>query len=345
MLRRILTVFASLRIPMLLFAVPYALLWTRTSESGGWIMVIAHAALVLFAFAGVDASLIKRGREPRLTLRRASELFDLRVIEVAHAVLGITALIAGFVLLFIQWKLGAVVLVALVLMELGADGFSSRWRHNRFAWSEYILPLVMLIAPAMLIAGSAKSRLARLHLQYDAALEKAESAKTAISADLITDAHERVRHLADQIDATHLMPQPVVAATFLGALALAAFTLLALRRDEMLDRGENLRTTPTRAGRAFSSCILILMLAATCALAIYGVDAHHTFGSLIGIQGGMVLAHRLPSSTADTPHRMGQRAPNATTPPSASVVPHPPRLHRHTHDRNVLNETRIAPSP
>ena len=55
----------------------------------------------------------------------------------------------------------------------------------------------------------------------------------------------------------------------------------------MLDRGEDLRTTPTVAGRAFSSFILVIILIAATALCAYGVDAHHHFGSLIGIQGGM----------------------------------------------------------
>lgn len=276
MIRRLLTVFGSLRLPILLFALPYALLWMPTSESGGWVMVIAHAALVLFGFAGVDASLLKRGREPRLTLKRNSDYFDLRIIEIARAFLAIIALIAGFVLLFIQWKLGAIALIALVLMELGADGFSPRWRRTRFAWAEWILPLAMLIAPAMAIAASAKSRLARLLAEHQSALEAANSPQTeaAVNPRMIEDAHARVDHLEAQIQAIHLMPRWVMAATILGAIALGAFVLLCLRRDEMIDRGDQLRTTPTALGRAFSGVVLALMLAALLIISALGVPEH-----------------------------------------------------------------------
>lgn len=273
MIRRLLIVFGSLRLPILLFAVPYALLWTRTSESGGWMMVLAHATLTLFGFMGVDASLLKRGREPRLTLKRNSEYFDLRVIEVGRAFLGLIALIAGFALLFIQWKLGAIALVALVLMELGTDGYSERWRRTRFAWAEWILPLALLIAPALAIAASAKSRLARLNTEYQAAVETAGSPQTeaAVNPRMIEDAHARVESLAVQIDAIRLMPHWVMAATILGAIALAAFVLLCLRRDEMIDRGDQLRTTPAAFGRGFSGFVLALMFIALLILASLGV--------------------------------------------------------------------------
>lgn len=270
---RVLTVFGSLRVPVLLFALPYSMLWMGVSDSGGWLMVLAHAALVLFGFAGVDASMLRRGMEPRLVLKRGSDWFDLRVIEVSRAVLGIAALILGFALLFVQWKIGLVALVALVAMEVCADGINDRWRRRRFAWAEWTLPLAMVVAPAMLIGASAKSRAARLDVMLEEAQRKVREFETAVTPEVRDAAEARVAELAMALKQTVLMSHGVVAATVLGALAMGAYVLLCLRRDEMLDRGERLVTTPTRFGRPFAGVLLVVMLGAAIGIAAAGVSA------------------------------------------------------------------------
>ncbi len=300
---RVLTLFGSLRLPMLLFALPYAMLWMRASESGGWLMVMTHAALVLFGFAGVDASVLRRGGEPRLALRRNIDWFDLRTIEIARAILGIVALALGFALLFVQWKIGATALLALVLMEIWSDGSAERVRRSRFAWAEWILPLVVLIGPATLVQISAESRKDRLEIMLDNAIrDDAELRVSAVNSEEATRAADRVAELTHRLAETQLLSHGVFWATIIGALALSVYVLLCLRRDEPLDRGEGLRTTATRLGRASTSFDVIVMLGALVLLAAYG--AHHAWWgpwpAVIAAWGAVLTAWASASRRDDT---------------------------------------------
>ncbi len=222
------------RWPLLLLTVPYTILWTQAAASGGWLTVLAHAALVLYGFACFDALMLDRAGEVRLGLRRERGAIDPEHLEICRIVTGATAGVLGVILLVVEPWVGVSVLAALAilaLLSLGRPADRPRWAMR---WLEVILPVAALLLPALVIRS------------YAASL------------------------VASDPEAGGAMSGSVLLATLLGAVMLAGYVLLCFLRDEDADRGEGFSTTATILGRGGATVVLFLIFALASLVAIRG---------------------------------------------------------------------------
>lgn len=231
---RLIQIAASLRLYMLLFTVPYGLMWADGRSSGGWLMVLTHALLVQYYLATFDQAALAEGQDPRLALAHDRHRFDARLVGIARSMLAVVLVVLVLVLLLGHPVLGATALAAAVMITLltgGVTGQSSAWRM-RFA--EFLWPLVVLIGPMLLLR---------------------ELAARAVAGEPVGGG----------------MPAGVQAATLMGAVMLGAYVLACMMRDEAMDRVIGLRTAATTFGRAGSTFYLFLWLGGAVGLASWGV--------------------------------------------------------------------------
>ncbi len=229
----------TLRIDLLALTVPFAFVWATTSHSGGLVMVVTFALLVLLFALSFDLSLLSIGMDPRVSIARDRFQYNVELLERARGLTLSAVIIAALVLLFVQWGLAVFALLAaattVVLLRNGAGRSGAR----RLFLAEWLWPLAMLIVPMGII----------WLWQWSDRQAGGGSAG------------------APPLDA------PAFAATILGALLLAAFILASLMHSEQADRASGLRTTPAVAGRTTAEAVLFLVLSAAVLLAIAGVSA------------------------------------------------------------------------
>ena len=65
---RLLRTVEALRLYVILLTTPYAILWADATHSGGWVMVVVHALLVLCYALSLDLAAQRAGMDPRLSL-------------------------------------------------------------------------------------------------------------------------------------------------------------------------------------------------------------------------------------------------------------------------------------
>lgn len=247
---------ASLRLSMLVFAVPYAWLWSHASDSGGTLMVVAHALLVLCYFVNFTDATIDAGQDPRLALLRDRVMYSRRATEIArHVIAGLTVIV-GVLLVVSEFWVGVLTLVVLALILLTRGGLTRR----KLELAEVVAPAAILIAPMVVLKSFARGAVKA------AEAKGAESAETAVA-------------LSDQ----------ALAATWLGAIMLAVYVLLCLLRDEAADRGLGLRTTVTLLGRTGGTVFLFVWMALGVALAMWG-STHGMWDWKIGVVVGVASA-------------------------------------------------------
>ena len=240
---------ASLRLSMLAFCVPYAWLWAGAADSGGTLMVVAHALLVLCYFVNFTDATIDAGQDPRLSLLRDRVMYSRRATEIGrHAIAGLTVIV-GVLLLISQFWVGVAVLVVLGLILVTRGGLTRR----KLELAEIVTPAAMLVAPMVLIH------------RFSRGAAKAAEEKAVEGADAVI-------RLSD-----HAM-----AATWLGAIMLAVFVLMTLLRDEPSDRGLGLRTTVTLLGRTPATVFLFVWLSLAMVLAVWG-STHAMWDWKVGV--------------------------------------------------------------
>jgi len=235
---RILRLLATLRVSALFFSVPYTILWADAARSGGALLVVGHAVMLLLFLAVFTARTMRAGEEPRLSIVRDHSMFDIDAAERAAFVLTALAVIVGLALLVGHFWLGVVLLLAVALIHALTRGVRPRARGLEFA--ELTWPAAVLIGPLTLVHLLERRAIAR-------AVEGIEGAV-----------------------AYPAMGAGVGAATLLGALAMAVFVVLCLLRDEPEDRGIGVRTTATVLGRAGTTVFLFLWMSLALVLAAWG---------------------------------------------------------------------------
>lgn len=254
---------ASLRLSMLAFCVPYAWLWSHASDSGGTLMVVAHALLVLCYFVNFTDATIDAGQDPRLTLLRDRMMYSRRATEIArHAIAGLVVIV-GVLLVLSEFWVGVMTLVALALVVAMRSGLTRR----KLELAEIVTPAAMLVAPMVLVHRFARGAV-------KAAEAKAETAGEAAVA----------------------LSEQAMAATWLGSIMLAVFVLLCLLRDEASDRGLGLRTTVTLLGRTAATVFLFVWLTLAMVLAVWG-STHGMWDWKIGVVVGVASCAAAATAT------------------------------------------------
>lgn len=231
---------------------PYALLWARAADSGGWLMALMVTALLLFYFACLDELHTVRLDETRLGFLRERGRVDPEAVGVAKYIFGGTAKMLAIILLFVELWVGVMGLTVLTLIWLGSLRVR-RWSVKTL-WAEMIVPLAVLMVPLILV-------------------------------DWFSTRAIQLRTGSPNVDAPELMgvvgglvSPGVQLATILGAAMMAGFLLLCAMRDEPADRGIGLITTPTMLGRGRAGVAFFAIATAAVVLAIRGSAAAVQYG-------------------------------------------------------------------
>lgn len=235
---RILRLLATLRVSALFFSVPYTILWADAERSGGALLVVGHAVLLLLFLSVFTARTLRAGQEPRMAVVRDPGMFSVDAAERASFVLTAVAVIVGPALLIGHAWLSVTVLLSVVLIHALTRGVRPGMRGMEFA--ELTWPAAVLIGPLTLV-----------HLLERRAIARAvEGIEGAVAGPALGAG--------------------VGAATLLGALAMAVFVVLCILRDEQSDRGIGARTTATILGRAGATAFLFLWMSLVLVLAAWG---------------------------------------------------------------------------
>lgn len=273
---RPLPLLTSLRLPMLLFSLPYAIMWHETTDAGGWVMVVAHAALLLFYCTHFDALVLARGDEPRLSLIRDRDLHRVELIRAMRLLSGVVALVAAIALLALNWRLGALALIALGLILALTRSLRSPGARRKFVFAEVLWPLVVLVGPMWFVGAQAHE-----HVDHaPAAVVPMEETRlftvaTSPAPVVIPEAPDQadIDKADDIVVVVRHLSRGDIHGTILGALLLGAWVVLCLLRDEVPDRALGLRTIATRHGRGGAIALAVVFLAGAVALSSWGVGA------------------------------------------------------------------------
>ena len=238
---------STLRLWMLFYSLPYALLWVSSSGSGevigsgGLLTVAIHSLLMLLLFAGADLRQIGQGMAPRLRVTRSFDLPDEDNLGAARAHLACTTLALIVIQLIVEPRMAVFAFLALLAVLIGTSigGESSRVWRQRFA--EGIWPVGLLMIPMMLIASPGGAQL--------------EVARELGDEDAILRAMGGV------------MSNGAVASTCLGALMLSSFVVMCFVRDRVQDVSDGARTIATALGRDGAVGALFVLLMASIVLA------------------------------------------------------------------------------
>lgn len=132
----------------LLLTVPVTLLWSsHFGVAVGTIVVTLHACGVLFLGAWWTRRDLDRGLSPRLGLCRDRFAVDRELLDLAAPLLGLQVIVLTLVLLFLAPAVG---LYALAVLAAGMWNASLR-PARRFVMVETIVPVALLVGPAMLL--------------------------------------------------------------------------------------------------------------------------------------------------------------------------------------------------
>ncbi len=260
----------SIRWGALLFSVPYTLLWSAAliadgRDASAILLVIAHGAALLCGFAWSDKVDVSRGVAPRLSALPRPTLIDSDPPAFAVAILAFLSIVPALVLLLIDWRVGAAVFVVLIGLAL----LATSPRRRKMTLAEVLLPLVTLVAPALIIGAGPRWRAMAPAIEPD----MPESAPQPETTTVV---------LAD------LFPDSVTAATWLGAIIFGLIILLCAQRDRARDVAAGLRTTATKVGATGAGFLAALWLAATVTLAAMGAGWgwwHWSVGALVALIG------------------------------------------------------------
>lgn len=243
----------SSRLYLLVFTLPYALMWSILPRSGGGLMVVIHALLVLFYGAHLDAAALSAGRDPALALFRGRERFDAGVVRGVRTLLAGALILSLIAMTIIQWQVGMFATGVFLCVALVAGRiYRPTARSASLFWPEITWPLFMLIVPALFIGAQAG----------------AGSSSAAVGETV----------------PAWSMPRPILGATVLGAVNLAAYALLCQVRD----RAGGQRTLG-------DTVILLVLLFAAAMLGVWGVEAAwwRWPGAVIGAWGALLTIFTL----------------------------------------------------
>lgn len=231
---------ATLRLDLLFFSLPYAALWSELPRSGGTLMVLMHALLMLLYGCSLALGALAARREPTVALLPGRELLDDDLAHHALMFLGVMSAVVVLGLLIAQWRLGLVALASGGLI-LWLGGTANRATPPRSLKPEVLWPLAMLILPALLIGAQSASGLP------PSAGGEAPSARWS-------------------------MPRPVWGATLLGAIMLMNFVLLTQLRDEHSDRAVGRGSLAVNPGRGMAAVCALAASFIGIALACWGAS-------------------------------------------------------------------------
>lgn len=261
-MKRLLVLISSLRLAALAFSVPYAMMWSHADRSGGVLMAVAHALMLLYFLVTLTDNALDEGHDPRVALIRDRSLYNRGVTGVARVMLGMLSVLSGLLLLVSTPWAGVAVLVATLLITVTAGPLNAL-RGRRFELAELTWPLAILILPVVLIKMFARQA----------------------AADDTT---------------TQVLNPGVIPAATLGATMLAGYLLLCMLRDEAADRGIGLRTTPTLLGRKGACATLLLWFGLAILLAGWGASRGYWHWSVTAVTGfGAIASAFLAGSRND----------------------------------------------
>jgi 1,4-dihydroxy-2-naphthoate octaprenyltransferase len=253
---------SSIRWGALLFSVPYTTLWARAliddgREAQAILLLVAHASALLWGMAFSDKVDVARGLSPRAGALERRSLLSADPLAPAVAILGFAALIPALVLVVIDWRVGAAVLV----MAVGLALYATARRARKLVLAEVLLPLIILIAPALVIGEGPR-------WTFVTDPSAPPPPEGAIVPQLFSPA--------------------LLAATALGAVILGLVILLSFLRDRPRDLADRLRTTAVRAGLNATAALAALWLVVIVTLASMGAGWgwwHWSVPALAGVVG------------------------------------------------------------
>lgn len=260
----------ALRVSMLWLTVPLTVMWAGVSGSGGVLMVIAHALLVLLYFTTFDSRVMSMGLEPRLALTRGRSVQSVGVSRVVSAGVGVGVALVSLLLFFQSaWiaTLSAASGVLIVSLVGNSRRSSLAWRMR---WAEFLWAAVAVLGPLVLIRAYALS-LAEGELE------------TELEAGQIV-----------------VMSAGVLWMSILGAVGVGVYVLLCVIRDAAIDSGDGIATSATGLGPTWARVSATVWLVFGIAVAAFissnqvlggrswGVAA--LFGATALVTQGMVWA-------------------------------------------------------
>lgn len=230
------------RLPILLLVTPMAIVWARSPSSGGALMVIAHALLVLLYAMSLDAAFLREGLDPRLALSRDRYRIDPLRLGGARSLVAFALALVTLGLLFVSPRIGVLTGAAGVLIVMTTGSARGPGGTRRFFLAELVWAVAALVGPALFIGLGAWG-----------AVRAPGAAPTGV------------------------MPGADVAGTLVAAFMLGGYVLLCLIRDEQADRIDGLRSTATVFGRAGAAGLLAIWALGAVALSAWG-SAHGAWG-------------------------------------------------------------------
>ncbi|TVQ31035.1 MAG: hypothetical protein EA376_10640 [Phycisphaeraceae bacterium] len=245
----------STRAYILLFSIPFTLLWSRGLEPLGVVtgplLVVLHACVAVFWMICMARADQARGLAPRLGLRRDRLAVDHDGLGLWFLILGAFVVVLTVVMLFAEFWIGVGALLA-TLLSLWLSRQGGRYRMGLI---EAIIPAVLLVGPAMLFRAH--------NWPTPRALRIFSRDPTDVPAEL-------ARTLAAEPVTPEFVTAPVLAATWLGGAALLTVILLMLVRDRIADLDAGIETTATKLGRGGASALVWAWLLGVAALAAMG---------------------------------------------------------------------------
>lgn len=226
------------RLPLLLLVTPMAIVWARSPGSGGALMVIAHALLVLLYALSLDAAFMREGLDPRLGLTRDRFRIDPLRSRGARTLVAVALVPVAIGLLVIAPRIGVLTVAAAVIIALSTANARGPGASRRFFLAEVVWAVVALIGPALFIG-----------------LAGWNAGRNATEPPV------------------GVMPEADVAGTLVAALMLGGYILLCLIRDERIDRIDGQRTTATVITRPGAAGLLAVWALGAVALAAWGAAA------------------------------------------------------------------------
>lgn len=255
---------ASLRLPSLVFSVPYTLLWARSMPGedravSGALLVVAHAALLLVTLLVADRRRAEAGRDRHLPLVRSLDRADPALLDGAVGLLTLVLAFLALLLVVLDWPAAA----ALAGFSLVGLWHAGRPLRTQRVGIELLAPLFVLVAPMLLVAAAGWTRTVACDLETNTPPER------------------------------EAMSAAVAGATLLGGAALTLLLLLMLRRDAPVDSALDERTTATARPPVVVGALVWLWMAGVALLAAMGAGWgwwHWSVAAAAGVGGAAVAS-------------------------------------------------------
>ncbi|MEM9082085.1 MAG: hypothetical protein AAGB34_00705 [Planctomycetota bacterium] len=145
----------TLRFPLILATVPYALVWAALPGVNAPLVLISFFSVVVFVLAGIDLKLADDGLPPRLAVAPDRDWFRPGPLRTARGVAAVMAAVCAFLaLIAAQVYLFLAILVPMALTGVMTFAFFlvGKPYRPRFDWAEFLWGVALVVFPALAIS-------------------------------------------------------------------------------------------------------------------------------------------------------------------------------------------------